>query len=126
MENFNGSEFVEILYNYDDDVFDNKASLYCVQGCLKNNTQFRYAGLMKSKVIQNVKKHWLHLTTLFKIRKKYPLDSFLLQGGYKCYCGNNYNQTFAVDLNECLQEDNNACRECMKIYNTGNKYKNVY
>ena len=54
MENFNGSEFVEILYNYDDDVFDNKASLYCVQGCLKNNTQFRYAGLMKSKVIQNV------------------------------------------------------------------------
>nr|XP_022341244.1 uncharacterized protein LOC111135448 [Crassostrea virginica] len=93
MENFNGSEFVEILYNYDDDVFDNKASLYCVQGCLKNNTQFRYAGLMKSK------------------------------GGYKCYCGNNYNQTFAVDLNECLQEDNNACHECMKIYNTDYEMK---
>nr|XP_022341245.1 uncharacterized protein LOC111135449 [Crassostrea virginica] len=93
MENFNGSEFVEILYNYDDDVFDNKASLYCVQGCLKDNTQFRYAGLMKSK------------------------------GGYKCYCVNNYNQTFAVDLNECLQEDNNACRECMKIYNTDYEMK---
>nr|XP_022309062.1 uncharacterized protein LOC111114848 isoform X2 [Crassostrea virginica] len=81
MDKFNSSKFVKISYN----VGDNSKTrfLHCVQGCLKNNTQFRYAGLMKS------------------------------ESGYKCFCGENYNQTFAVDLNECL-----ACPKCMKIYNT--------
>ena len=49
MDKFNSSKFVKISYN----VGDNSKTrfLHCVQGCLKNNTQFRYAGLMKSKVI---------------------------------------------------------------------------
>lgn len=109
MDNYTRSKFNKTSdYNYTNDIPTNASFLYCVKECRKNNKT--YAGIMTTPQVLVL------LIGIFgcilQLIGQY-IDYFLLQRN--CFCGNEYNQTFAKDLKECSIASNSY----MTIYNTG-------